>query len=84
VVCRDSALYGFGSFGFGVLNDGPEAVVPWSDSSYIYVHTNSWAGWGTAPILCGNSGDPSVNPQLFDPPTTRTLFPQIKGVINAH
>lgn len=84
VVCRDSALYGFGSYGFGVLNPAPKADVPWSDIEYRYVHTNSFAGWGTAGILCGNTGDPTVNPQLFDPPPSRTLFPQIQAVINAH
>ena len=84
VVCRDSAIYGFGSNGFGVLNAAPKPSVPWTDSGYIYVHTNSWAGWGTAGILCGNSGDPSVHPQIFDPPNYRTLFPQIKAVISAH
>jgi hypothetical protein len=82
VVCRDSALYGFGSYGFGVLNPAPKADVPWSDTDYKYVHTNSLAGWGTAAILCGNS--PSTNPQLFNPPPGDTLFPKVVEKINAN
>jgi hypothetical protein len=70
VVCRDSALY--------------TPSVPWSDSGHIYVHTNSFAGWGTAGILCGNSGNPSEYPPMFNPPKGLSLFPQIKAVINAH
>jgi hypothetical protein len=84
VVCRDSALYGAGMSGFGYLNDGPKPDVPWRDTTHVYVHTDSMAGWGTAAILCGNSGDPSVTPQLFDPPPGGTLFPYVKATINAH
>jgi pimeloyl-ACP methyl ester carboxylesterase len=84
VVCRDSAQYGGPVSGYGYFNDGPKPFVPWVDTAGIYVHTNSFAGWGTAGILCGNSGNPSVNPQMFDPPNYRDLFPQIKAVISAH
>jgi pimeloyl-ACP methyl ester carboxylesterase len=79
VVCRDSALYGTGEPG-QVLNYGPMPVVPWYDERHIYVHTDTW---GTQGILCGNSNDPSQNPQLFDPPIDGALFLQIKAVINA-
>jgi pimeloyl-ACP methyl ester carboxylesterase len=83
VVCRDSALYGIESVGV-VDNLGPTPYVPWYDTAHIYVHTDNWAGWGTAAILCGNSGNPSVNPPLFNPPPTDTLFPQIQAAISAH
>ncbi len=84
VVCSPSALYGGPVSGYGYLNDGPKPIFNWYDTEQRYVHTNSWGGWGTAAILCGNSGDPSLNPQLFDPPPARTLFPQIKEIIDAH
>jgi hypothetical protein len=82
VVCRDSAEYGGPVSGYGYFNDGPKPMVPWVDTEQRYVHTNSWSGWGSSPILCGNSGDPSQNPPLFSPPPSRTLFPQIKDFIN--
>jgi hypothetical protein len=79
VVCRASALYGAGEAG-QILNSGPMPNVPWYDTDHIYVHTNTW---GTQGILCGNSGDPSQNPPMFNP-GEGTLLQQIKAVINAH
>jgi hypothetical protein len=86
VVCQDSATYGAGTDGL-YLNPGPQAVVPWVDVEQRWVHTDSFAGWGTTGILCGNSGDPSVNPQLFDPPASGEfvdLYTYIWTKINAH
>ena len=84
VVCRDSAEYGGPVTGYGYYNDGPKPIVPWVDDRQVYVHTNSWAGWGTFPIMCGNSGDPSQNPPMFNPPSALTLFSKIKDFINAN
>ena len=84
VVCKLSALYGVSDNWHGYFNDGPKPFVPWYDTTNVYVHTNALWGWGSAGLLCGNSGDPNQNPPMYNPPTYRTLFPQIKAVISAH
>jgi pimeloyl-ACP methyl ester carboxylesterase len=82
VVCRDSALYGVPG-GYSGFTGGPNPdISQWSDTTQVYVHTTTWAGWGTAPILCGNN--PSVDIPLYRPTIGGSLFPVIKAVINAH
>lgn len=76
VVCDDSASYNIAT---------PSGTAPnryWRDPSEIYVHSNDWRGWGTSLILCGNSGNPTTNPPLSNPPVIGSLFSAIKGVIN--
>ncbi|HLI86673.1 MAG TPA: putative Ig domain-containing protein [Bryobacteraceae bacterium] len=85
VVCRDSALYGASTLGgYPGFNGGPGPSVPWTDSTNIYVHTTTWAGWGTAGVLCGN--DPSIDIPLYAPASlpTGTLLPQIVAWINQY
>jgi triacylglycerol esterase/lipase EstA (alpha/beta hydrolase family) len=84
VVCRDSALYGAAGSFPPYLNDGPKPYTPWFDTKKAYVHTNTFFGWGSGAVLCKNSGNPALNPQLFDPPVGGTLLPQIEAIINAH
>ena len=78
VVCRDSAVY---SGGFA---RAPSPTALWEDPEQKYVHTNAAGGWGTAGILCGNSGNPADAPPLNDPPPNGVLFPVIKVMINGH
>jgi pimeloyl-ACP methyl ester carboxylesterase len=79
VVCRDSAVYS------GDFAKSPFPNLPlWEDPDQRYVHTNAVGGWGTAGILCRNSGNPADYPQLFDPPINDTLFANIKATINGH
>jgi len=76
VVCDDSATY-FVSTASGT---GPNRY--WQDPSQIYVHSNSGWGGGTSFVLCGNSGSPTLNPPLSNPPTFGPLFAAIKGLLN--
>lgn len=74
VVCDDSATYFIST---------PTGTAPnqyWQDPGQIYVHSNN--GWGTSFVLCGNSGNPAINPPLSNPPVFGPLFAAIKGLIN--
>jgi len=74
VVCDDSATY------FTSTASGTAPTLYWQDPSQIYVHSNN--GWGTSFVLCGNSGNPTINPPLSNPPSFGPLFAAIKGLIN--
>jgi len=76
VVCDDSATY------FVSTPTGTAPNQYWQDPSQIYVHSNSVWGIGTALVLCGNSGNPALNPPLSNPPSFGPLFAAIKGLIN--
>lgn len=76
VVCDDSATY-FVSTPSGT---GPNRY--WQDPGQIYVHSNTAWGIGTSFVLCGNSGNPLLNPPLSNPPSFGPLFAAIKGLIN--
>ena len=76
VVCDDSATY---------FVSTPSGTAPnryWQDPGQIYVHSNTAWGIGTSFVLCGNSGNPAVNPPLWNPPSFGPLFAAIKGLIN--
>lgn len=76
VVCDDSATYSVST----PPGTGPNRY--WQDPGQIYVHSNMAWGIGTSFVLCGNSGNPAVNPPLSNPPTFGPLFAAIKGLIN--
>jgi uncharacterized protein (TIGR03437 family) len=76
VVCDDSATY------FVSTPAGTAPTQYWQDPSQIYVHSNYGWGIGTAFVLCGNSGNPAVNPPLSNPPSFGPLFATIKALIN--
>ena len=79
VVCLASASYS------GAFATGPTPLAnTWQDTGQIYVHTNSYAGWGSAGVFCGNSGNPVTNPPMFNPPPIgpRSLFNQVEAIIN--
>jgi hypothetical protein len=76
VVCKDSALYASSQA------SAPLPIIPWTDLSHIYVHTDALNGWGTLGIFGTTSGNPSITPQLFNPPFSGSLFLQIKAIIN--
>jgi pimeloyl-ACP methyl ester carboxylesterase len=76
VVCNDSAIYNLST------PVGTSPSVLWQDPSQMYVHTNAAWGLGASFVLCGNSGNPTINPPLSDPPPG-PLLSQITGVINA-
>jgi pimeloyl-ACP methyl ester carboxylesterase len=76
VVCDDSATY----FVTTPSGTGPNRY--WQDPGQIYVHSNTVWGIGTSVVLCGNSGNPAVNPPLSNPPSFGPLFAAIKGLIN--
>jgi pimeloyl-ACP methyl ester carboxylesterase len=74
IVCDDSATY---------FTSTPTGTAPnqyWQDPGQIYVHSNN--GWGTSFVLCGNAGNPAINPPLSNPPVFGPLFAAIKGLIN--
>jgi pimeloyl-ACP methyl ester carboxylesterase len=76
VVCDDSATY---------FTSTPSGTAPnsyWQDPSQIYVHSNYGWGTGSSLVLCGNSGNPTFNPPLSNPPVFGPLFAAIKGLIN--
>jgi uncharacterized protein (TIGR03437 family) len=76
VVCDDSATYSVST----PTGTGPNQY--WQDPGQIYVHSNTAWGVGTSFVLCGNSGNPAVNPPLSNPPSFGPLFAAIKGLIN--
>ena len=76
VVCDDSATY------FTSTPSGTAPTLYWQDPGQIYVHSNAAWGIGTSFVLCGNSGNPTVNPPLSNPPVFGPLFATIKGFIN--
>jgi pimeloyl-ACP methyl ester carboxylesterase len=76
VVCDDSATY------FVSTPTGTAPNQYWQDPGQIYVHSNYGWGIGTSFVLCGNSGNPALNPPLSNPPSFGPLFAAIKGLIN--
>jgi pimeloyl-ACP methyl ester carboxylesterase len=76
VVCDDSATYSVST------PSGTAPTLYWQDPGQIYVHSNFGWGIGTAFVLCGNSGNPAVNPPLSNPPSFGPLFAALKGFIN--
>jgi uncharacterized protein (TIGR03437 family) len=76
VVCDDSATY------FVSTPSGTTPNQYWQDPGQIYVHSNYGWGIGTSFVLCGNSGNPVLNPPLSNPPSFGPLFAAIKGLIN--
>jgi len=79
IVCDDSASFSIGT------TSGTAPTLYWQDPSRVFVHTNSWGGLGTAAVLGANSGDPTRNPPLYNPPTFGSfsgLFSAIRNLIN--
>jgi uncharacterized protein (TIGR03437 family) len=76
VVCDDSATYSVST------PSGTAPTLYWQDPGQIYVHSNYGWGIGTSFVLCGNSGNPALNPPLSNPPSFGPLFAAIKGLIN--
>lgn len=74
VVCEDSAAYSVNT----ASGTAPNRY--WQDPSQIYVHSNN--GFGSSLILCSNSGNPTLNPPLSNPPSFGPLFTTMKGLIN--
>lgn len=74
VVCNDSAVYNIRTV------SGTSPVYYWQDPGQIYVHSNGVGG--LTGVLCNNSGDPTLNPPLSNPPSFGPLFSAIMGVLN--
>jgi pimeloyl-ACP methyl ester carboxylesterase len=79
IVCKDSALYS-GAF----AQNPPFPAVPWRDSLQVYVHTDSYGGWGSLSIFGAASGNPGVTPEIFNPQPGDPLLLQIEATINGH
>ena len=77
VVCTDSALYSAYSPLVTPFTSSQRPSIQWSDSTYV--HTRTYAGWGSEFIFCKV---PSTAPELFNPPPLGSLHNQIVQVIN--
>ena len=82
VVCKDSELYNISS----LWND-ITPIAPWTDTLQIYVHSNNYAGFGTA-LLFGPANPIGLLPgpislEIYNPPPSGSLFPALVNQINA-